>query len=58
MADHGSTDRPTRRSNSSTGSRTAGNLPALALARGRAGLFGHLTALVDIPIGRFLADLV
>jgi hypothetical protein len=58
MTNHRTTYRPCGRSDGATSRGTAGDLPTLALARGRTGIFGNLATVVDIPVRHFLTDLL
>jgi hypothetical protein len=58
MANHRTTHCPGCRSDRAPYRSAAGHLPAFALTRGRAGIFGHLATLVDIPIRHLLTDLL
>jgi hypothetical protein len=58
MTNHRTTHCPGCRSDCAPCRSAAGDLPALALTRGRAGIFGHLATLIDIPIRHLLTDLL
>ena len=58
MTNHRTTHRPGCRSDRAPYRCATGDLPALALTRGCAGIFGHITTLVNLPLSHLLTDLL